>query len=445
MLSAMLCAGSQKEHKCLLTLKDNGQLWLHLGAEPLLQVRLPALLPLENVQLQYFPPAPRGDPALLAKENVVPGEAVEEKVRRGELFGLCVDDLWPVDLSHACGRTFLLHFAGGVNVQLQLDVHGHVELVSKCMQALKAVMEPPDCRKLLQEYYLCAAPPVSEFFACSTSHSEQSCRTEKCAHLKAIVHRCQSAIRLAYFWPSECHSSACDHASRAAWSQQLSQYQLHTCHHYLSSVILRTRRICSNGVQAGCEEADWKAFHEFMMQFWSSTIAEATDNATNEPRVPPPQNVAMDVSEPADAWSQVLQLDETQQLLSTRLYPAFAHLASEPPDFGRIDQAQVQQARIQGALRNLMVGVLEALHSIFEDLKLDQVLWRHIPYLASLLLCLAKAVSLDSWQVSFGTLANATLCMTFTSQVCAYEWRTSAPAWFSGYLVDVQSVRIIAC
>jgi hypothetical protein len=36
---------------------------------------------------------------------------------------------------------------------------------------------------------------------------------------------------------------------------------------------------------------------------------------------------------------------------------------------------------------------------VFEDLKLDQMLWRHIPFLAGLLEALSGSVRLVSWQV----------------------------------------------
>lgn len=146
-------SGALKGQKSLLTLRENGQLWIHMGAEPLLQVSLPPALPLEQIQLHNFPPAERPDTSTQVKENMVPGNSVSDRVRRGEHAGLCVDDLTPMDITHACGHNALLHFSGGVNVFVTLDLHEHVELVSKCMHALQALMEPPHYRTLLQGYY----------------------------------------------------------------------------------------------------------------------------------------------------------------------------------------------------------------------------------------------------------------------------------------------------
>lgn len=148
-------AGSSapKGQKSLLTLREGGQLWIHMGAEPLLQVSLPPELPLDMVQLQTFPPPERPDTSSPSKENMVPGDSVSDRVRRGEVSGLCVSDLTPMDIAHACGRSCLLHASGGVNMFVTLDLHEHVELVSKCMQALQFLMEPPHFRTLLQGYY----------------------------------------------------------------------------------------------------------------------------------------------------------------------------------------------------------------------------------------------------------------------------------------------------
>jgi hypothetical protein len=148
-------SGAFEGQKSLLTLRESGQLWIHMGAEPLLQVALPPALPLDHLQLHSFPPAERPDTSTQVKENIVPGNSVSERVRRGDLHGLFVEDLTPIDITHACGNNCLLHFSGGVNVFVTLDLHEHVELVSKCMHALQFIMEPPYYRTLLQGYYRC--------------------------------------------------------------------------------------------------------------------------------------------------------------------------------------------------------------------------------------------------------------------------------------------------
>lgn len=138
--------------------------------------------------------------------------------------------------------------------------------------------------------------------------------------------------------------------------------------------------------------------------FWSTEIFAAAEAAPDQGDGPstPDHNATMDTSfAPEDAWSRVVQLDEAQQLLSQRLYPAFASLVSEASKTSskRAHDVGSGTVSIGGDRRNMMVGMLEALHSVFEDLKLDQVLWRHIPSLAALLAALAGSVSMDSWQV----------------------------------------------
>jgi hypothetical protein len=140
-----------------------------------------------------------------------------------------------------------------------------------------------------------------------------------------------------------------------------------------------------------------------MVVFWSTEIWNAAGAAPDDLEEPstPDHDTAMDTTfAPDDAWNRVVKLDEAQQLLSMRLYPAFASLL--------VDNAKTLQPAhnvgsriicIGGDCRNMMVGMLEALHSVFEDLKLDQVLWRHIPCLAALLAALAGSVSLNSWKV----------------------------------------------
>jgi hypothetical protein len=148
-------SGPFKGLKSLLTLRESGQLWIHMGVEPLLQIAMPPALPLDHLQLHTFPPAERADTSTQVKENIVPGNSVSERIRRGDLKGLCVDDLTPIDFSHACGNSCILHFSGGVNLFVTLDSHEHMELVSKCMHALQFIMEPPQYRSLLQGYYRC--------------------------------------------------------------------------------------------------------------------------------------------------------------------------------------------------------------------------------------------------------------------------------------------------
>lgn len=77
-----------------------------------------------------------------------------QKCAAEESAELSVQDLGrAVDVSHVCGRTFLLHFAGGENIQVHVDVESHTELTGKCVSAMQAIMDPPEYRRMLQMYY----------------------------------------------------------------------------------------------------------------------------------------------------------------------------------------------------------------------------------------------------------------------------------------------------
>lgn len=147
-------AGPGTPRRSLLALDAAGRLWLHHGTERLLQVTIPLDTPITPEQVQYFPPARRV--TLQGKPHVrtQPDSQFALKSETDDVEELTMRDLGQaVDVSHACGKTFLLHFAGGENVQLHVDVESHTELVGKCVHALQAIMNPPDYRRLLQEYY----------------------------------------------------------------------------------------------------------------------------------------------------------------------------------------------------------------------------------------------------------------------------------------------------
>ena len=174
----------------------------------------------------------------------------------------------------------------------------------------------------------------------------------------------------------------------------------------LAAVSCTRRKLCRFrcASPSGCEEAGWKAFHDFMVMFWSTEICSAAEGAPQEGDGPstPDHESTMDTSfAPEEPWTRVMQLDEAQQLLSTRLYPAFASLVKEPSKTAAKRAYDMGSGiiSIDGDRRNMMVGMLQALHSVFEDLKLDQVLWRHIPSLAALLAALSGSVNLTSWKV----------------------------------------------
>eukprot|EP00892_Ulva_mutabilis_P003696 jgi/Ulvmu1/1699/UM116_0012.1 len=137
----------------LLTLERGGRLWLHKGTDRLLQITVPLETLITREQVQYFPPARpttvRASCACPDSQSMFSAKCSAKKTQ-----GITMRDLGEaVDVSHVFGKTFLLHFSGGENIQLHVDVESHTELVRKCMHALQAVMPPPQHRELLQQYY----------------------------------------------------------------------------------------------------------------------------------------------------------------------------------------------------------------------------------------------------------------------------------------------------
>lgn len=111
-------------------------------------------MPITPEQVQYFPQArPRfvcsgAHPAAEPHPFSAPVFDVDAPER------LVMSDLGqPIDVSHACGKTFLLHFAGGENIQLRVDVETHTELIARCLHALEAIMDPPEYRRFLHGYH----------------------------------------------------------------------------------------------------------------------------------------------------------------------------------------------------------------------------------------------------------------------------------------------------
>lgn len=164
-------AGQDVPQHGLLALDTSGRLWLHHGMERLLQVTIPPDTPITPQQVQYFPPAVPATVNGKLSVRTEPHSDFALKSETDDQEELAMRDLGrAVHVSHACGKTFLLHFAGGENVQLHIDVESYTELIGRCMRALQAIMDPPDYRTLLQEYYKCASVPWHLPFCSSPAH-----------------------------------------------------------------------------------------------------------------------------------------------------------------------------------------------------------------------------------------------------------------------------------
>jgi hypothetical protein len=186
----------------MVVLRD-GALCLFVGAEPLVALRLPASARLTADQLLHFPQPPitfdeqqqvgegmqvdDGDEGASAVGAIAAAGGVG--VGGAELFVLSPDDTdnqfqrrgrssagdgvdasmshaadcsvadlgAVVYVSHACGSTFLVHFACGANVHVGVDLPGGSELVQKCLLALHSALAPQQLMGLLQAYHRCTS------------------------------------------------------------------------------------------------------------------------------------------------------------------------------------------------------------------------------------------------------------------------------------------------
>ena len=59
---------------------------------------------------------------------------------------------------------------------------------------------------------------------------------------------------------------------------------------------------------------------------------------------------------------------------------------------------------IAGSGRNVAANLLRALHSVFEDLKLNLFDWHHIPRMAVLMYQLSSHIAADEWKACFPAL-----------------------------------------
>jgi hypothetical protein len=62
-----------------------------------------------------------------------------------------------VHVSHACGRSFLVHFGCGANLQAYVELQGSSELTKKCMVSLHSALLPPQMYALMRSFHRCVA------------------------------------------------------------------------------------------------------------------------------------------------------------------------------------------------------------------------------------------------------------------------------------------------
>ena len=149
---------------------------------------------------------------------------------------------------------------------------------------------------------------------------------------------------------------------------------------------------CSSAPACASESAEWAHFADFLQGFWSDMLLDGVAAAHCEARPAP--------AAPAhSAWDKLLASPTTQQLVSMRKHPAFATVVLPAVAAPRGRSAAQPPPAVGGAARAAAVDVLGALHSVFEDLQLNQLAWRHVPHLAALLATLSAQAGAKHWQV----------------------------------------------
>jgi hypothetical protein len=164
---------------------------------------------------------------------------------------------------------------------------------------------------------------------------------------------------------------------------------------------------CSQAPIAATPAEEWAFFSSFFLNFWHNLLTTGKRPAADlagASRAAQKDEASAWGGEVPGAWGHILSLQSTQQLLKSRVYPGFAGLNQRknpcPQDL------HTGQSGAGGAIKSLTgnarsnaADILEALHSVFEDLQMNQLMWQHIPALMGLLLHLAGAVGADDWVV----------------------------------------------
>jgi hypothetical protein len=165
------------------------------------------------------------------------------------------------------------------------------------------------------------------------------------------------------------------------------------------------------------EEAEWSFFSSFFVAFWKDLVLDSSSQTESY------QAKSLKVSTTTDEkaasfssdWTTLSQTALAQRLIKTRTYPAFANLRlSAPPSRGDPDVSEPAATAaavptIAGSTRSMAADVLGALHSVFEDLLLNQLMWRHVPQLTALMALLSALIGASNWRVRFGTPCFGTL------------------------------------
>jgi hypothetical protein len=159
--------------------------------------------------------------------------------------------------------------------------------------------------------------------------------------------------------------------------------------------------LCSCTSASAIEQEEWEAFAAHFRTFWTGLL-------TNE--VTPSNSGAIDTTgAPAQgseakayAWDALVKRPCGRSLLSSRAYPALAGLLDASalpaaPEHGTAVRGGAMT--LSGTARSTVADVLGALHSVFEDLLLSQLLWRHVPRLAALLAGAAQLAGASEWEV----------------------------------------------
>ena len=163
--------------------------------------------------------------------------------------------------------------------------------------------------------------------------------------------------------------------------------------------------LCRRARFTGREDAEWRDFQSALLEFWHAILTN-TDGAD-----PASDMQAAETADEASAWQRLKCRHAAQRLLTGATHAAFAALnkanLSHAADGAVTKQCQSDVTGITGTARSTAADTLGALHSVFEELRLNQLLWRHLPTMAALLSAMAAQAGERAYQVRHHTACFA--------------------------------------
>ena len=163
--------------------------------------------------------------------------------------------------------------------------------------------------------------------------------------------------------------------------------------------------LCSAAPSTALASEEWRFFVSHFQTFFTQLLSGQDGASAAEPDSAGARQGSAGATRDS-AWAKLSQRQATQSVMHSRTYPAFAALPPARSEVstapGLLDSSSAEAGSVRemsGMQRSVVADLLGALHSVFEDLLLDQLLWRHVPHLAALLATLSALAGASDWKV----------------------------------------------